>query len=69
LNRQKGDNQVILKSLKKKGITTIIYYKEGVLKTCKGQLHKLNLNEQTLSLKDENQKIFSIRLSRIMEIY
>ncbi|MBR8645687.1 YolD-like family protein [[Brevibacterium] frigoritolerans] len=55
--------------VEKKGITTIIYYKEGVLKTCKGQLHKLNLNEQTLSLKDENQKIFSIRLSRIMEIY
>ncbi|MGE7608247.1 YolD-like family protein [Peribacillus frigoritolerans] len=60
---------MILKSLKKKGITTIIYYKEGVLNTRKGQLHKLNLNEQTLSLKDENQKIFSIRLSRIMEIY
>ncbi|UZD44900.1 YolD-like family protein [Peribacillus frigoritolerans] len=60
---------MILKSLKKEGITTITYYNKGLLKTCKGSMHKLNLNDQTLSLKDENQNIFSIRLSGIKEIY
>ncbi|MBT2668694.1 YolD-like family protein [Bacillus sp. ISL-4] len=48
---------------------TIIYFKDGFLETCKGSMYKLNLNEQTLSIKDNNQKIFSIRLSHIMEIH
>ncbi|CAH0298102.1 MULTISPECIES: YolD-like family protein [Peribacillus] len=60
---------MILKSLKKNGIMTITYFKDGFLETCKGSMYKLNLNEQTLSIKDNNQKIFSIRLSHIMEIH
>ncbi|MBD8591731.1 YolD-like family protein [Peribacillus simplex] len=60
---------MILKSLKKSGIMTITYFKDGLLETCKGNMYKLNLNEQTLSIKDNNQKIFSIRLSHIKEIH
>ncbi|WP_309487245.1 YolD-like family protein [Bacillus sp. ISL-4] len=58
-----------MKIIKKNGIMTIIYFKDGFLETCKGSMYKLNLNEQTLSIKDNNQKIFSIRLSHIMEIH
>ncbi|MBM7703601.1 YolD-like family protein [Metabacillus iocasae] len=60
---------MILKALRKKGFITINYYKDGLLQTIKGQVHHLNLNEQTLSLKDENENVFSIRLSGIKEIY
>lgn len=60
---------MILKSLKKNGVMTITYFKDGLLETCKGNMYKLNLNEQTLSIKDNNQKIFSIRLSHIKEIH
>ncbi|MGE7766872.1 YolD-like family protein [Peribacillus sp. NPDC096540] len=60
---------MILKSLKKNGIMTITYFKDGFLETCKGHMYKLNLNEQTLSLTDKNQNIFSIRLSHIKEIH
>jgi len=59
---------MILKSLEKNHLTTITYYKDGLLKSCQGHIYQLNLNDQTLSLKDEKQNIFSIRLSGIKEI-
>ena len=60
---------MILKALRKNSVLTINYYKNGLLQTCKGRVCKLDLHQQTLSLKDEQQKIFSIRLSGIKEIY
>lgn len=60
---------MILKALRKNHLLTINYNKNGLLQTCKGCICNLNLTEQTLSLKDEHQKIFSIRLSGIKEIY
>ncbi|MFP3126099.1 YolD-like family protein [Ectobacillus funiculus] len=60
---------MILKALRKNGILTVNYLEDGLLQTCKGYLYNLNLFEQTLFLKDEHQKTFSIRLSRIKGIY
>ncbi|MBZ5748909.1 YolD-like family protein [Metabacillus rhizolycopersici] len=59
---------MILKELTKIHFITITYYKDGVLQTCKGRVHKLDLYEQTVSLKDENHQVCSIRLSGIKEI-
>ncbi|WP_028403163.1 YolD-like family protein [Ectobacillus panaciterrae] len=60
---------MILKELTKKRVLTIDYYKNGSLQTCKGRVCNLDLYEQTLSLKDEQQKVFSIRLSGIKDIH
>ncbi|MGZ4160255.1 MAG: YolD-like family protein [Neobacillus sp.] len=60
---------MILKALRKNRLITIIYYKKGLLQTCKGCVSNLNLTEQILSLKDEQQQTFSISLSSIKEIY
>ncbi|WP_110113111.1 YolD-like family protein [Bacillus sp. CGMCC 1.16541] len=60
---------MILKALRKEGLITVNYYKDGLLQTIKGRVHHLNLSEQTLSLKDENENVFSVRLSGIKEIY
>lgn len=57
------------KSIKKNGAVTINYYKNGLLQTFKGKVQRLDLTDQTLSLKDEQQNTFSIRLSGIKEIY
>ncbi|MCM2532689.1 YolD-like family protein [Neobacillus pocheonensis] len=58
-----------LKKLTENRLITIDYYKNGVLQTIKGRVYSLNLIEQIVSLKDEKQKIFSIRLSGIKQIY
>ncbi|MBU8880137.1 YolD-like family protein [Bacillus sp. FJAT-29790] len=58
-----------LKKLTENRLLTIDYYKSGSLQTCKGRVYSLNLKEQILSLKDEKQKIFSIQLSGIINIY
>jgi len=60
---------MILKALRKNGAVTINYYKNGLLQTFKGKVQRLDLTDQTLSLKDEQQNTFSIRLSGIKEIY
>lgn len=60
---------MILRELTKSDLITIDYYKNGLLQTCKGRVYSLNLNEQTLFLKDDQQKILSIRLSGIKEIH
>ncbi|MFB9758450.1 YolD-like family protein [Ectobacillus funiculus] len=59
---------MFLRSLIKNELVTINYYKEGTLYKCKGHVQGLNLAEQTLSLKDQQEKILSIRLSKIMKI-
>ncbi|MGG1400086.1 YolD-like family protein [Bacillus salipaludis] len=59
---------MILKELTNNRIITINYYKDGLLQTCKGYVYNLDLYEQTLSLKDKDQQICSIRLSGIKEM-
>ncbi|MCM3791885.1 YolD-like family protein [Priestia megaterium] len=60
---------MILKALKKNKHVTVNYYENGLLQTFKGKIQNLNLTDQSLSLRDEKQNIFSIRLSGIKEIY
>jgi hypothetical protein len=60
---------MFLKKLTENRIITIDYFTNGVLHTIKGRVNSLNLREQLLSLKDDKQKSFSIRLSGIREIY
>ncbi|MDQ0243562.1 hypothetical protein J2S09_001107 [Bacillus fengqiuensis] len=59
---------MILKGLTQNRLVTINYYQNGILQRCKGRIFKLNLAEQTVFLKDPQQNIFSIQVSRIMEI-
>ena len=53
---QVGLIYMILKEFSQKRFITIDYYKNGLFKTCKGHVLNLNLNEQTLSVKDEQRK-------------
>jgi len=57
-----------LKKLTENKLITINYYTNGTLQTIQGHVYKLNLTEQVLSLKDESQNLFSIRLSQIRNI-
>jgi hypothetical protein len=59
---------MILKELTKNRLININYYKDGLLQTCKGRVYNLDLYQQTLSLKGENQQVYSICLSDIKEI-
>ncbi|RBW67939.1 YolD-like family protein [Bacillus taeanensis] len=59
---------MILKGLTEKRLVTINYYKDGISQKCKGHILKLNLAEQTIFLKDQQEKILSISLSGILEI-
>ena len=58
-----------LKKLTQSGQITIDFYTNGALQTLKGRVYRLNLKDQLLSLKDEKQIPFSIRLSAIKHIY
>ena len=60
---------MILKELTKNRLLTIDYYQNGLLQTCKGYIHNLDLNEQTILLKDEQKRVFSLRLSGIKEVH
>ena len=60
---------MILKALKTNKLLTIIYQNNGFVQTVKGYIQNLNLFEQTLLLKDENQHVRSLRLSSIKNIY
>jgi hypothetical protein len=60
--------QMILKELGRSRILIIKYYKNGFLETCKGYVQRLNLNEQTIDLKDDKENVFKIRLSWIQDI-
>ncbi|MFF2444292.1 YolD-like family protein [Priestia megaterium] len=59
---------MILKELTKNRPITISYYKDGLLNTCKGHIYNLDLQQQSLSVKDGHQQICSIRLASIKEI-
>lgn len=60
---------MFLKKLADSRLITIDYDTNGTLKTFKGRVSHLNLRDQILSLKDENQNSFSIRLSGIRNVY
>ncbi|MEO2075837.1 MAG: YolD-like family protein [Bacillus sp. (in: firmicutes)] len=60
---------MFLKKLTENKQITVDYYTDGNLQTIKGRVYRLNLIEQLLSLKDEKQKSFTIRLSCIRHIY
>ncbi|WHY87140.1 hypothetical protein QNH39_04560 [Neobacillus novalis] len=60
---------MFLKKLAERKLVTIDYDKNGILQTIKGRVYRLNLREQILSMKDEQQNSFSIRLSGIRKIY
>ncbi|RBW68548.1 YolD-like family protein [Bacillus taeanensis] len=60
---------MILKKIIKNGLITINYYKDGVLNNCQGYVHNLDLAEQTISLKDQQNNTLLIHLSKIIEVY
>lgn len=60
---------MILKALKTNKLLTINYQNNGFVQTVKGYIQNLNLLEQILLLKDENQHVRSLRLSSIKKIY
>jgi hypothetical protein len=60
---------MFLKKLTGNRLITIEYFKNGAIHTFKGRVYYLNLVEQILSLRDEKQKSFTIRLSGIRHIY
>jgi hypothetical protein len=59
---------MFLKELAKNRFITIVYSQNGSLKTCKGRVYKLDLYNQTVNVKNEQQNAVSIRLSSIKEI-
>ncbi|AYV67382.1 MULTISPECIES: YolD-like family protein [Niallia] len=59
---------MILKELGRSRLIVINYYKNGLLETIKGQVQKLNLNDQTIDLKDDKENTYQIRLSWIQDI-
>ncbi|WP_066070400.1 hypothetical protein [Neobacillus soli] len=60
---------MFLKKLAERKLITIDYDKNGILQTIKGHVYRLNLRKQILSMKDEQQNSFSIRLSGIRKVY
>ncbi|AMM93559.1 YolD-like family protein [Peribacillus sp. NPDC060186] len=60
---------MFLKELSKNCLMTITYYQNESLQICKGRICNLDLHQQTLSLKVEQQKVLTIRLSGIKEIH
>jgi YolD-like protein len=60
---------MFLKELTQNKDITITYYENGSLQTCEGRVCNLDLQQQMLSLKDKEQKNFSIRLSGIRKIH
>jgi hypothetical protein len=59
---------MFLKKLAKTEPLTVSYHQDGFMQTCTGRLLSLDLKKQTLSLKDEKQKIYFIQLSGIKTI-
>ncbi|MFJ7725305.1 hypothetical protein ACIQXV_03980 [Neobacillus sp. NPDC097160] len=60
---------MFLKKLAESKLVTIDYVKNGISQTIKGRVYRLNLREQMLSLKDEQQNSFTLRLSGIRKVY
>lgn len=59
---------LFLKKLSVNKLISIDYYSNGSLKTIKGRVYKLDLMKQSLLLKDETHKPFTIQLSGIRHI-
>jgi hypothetical protein len=60
--------EMFLKELTKNRLLTITYYQNESLQICKGRIFNLDLDKQTLVLKDIQEKMISIRFSGIKEI-
>lgn len=60
---------MFLKELTKNCLITITYYQNESLQVCKGHVCSLNVQQQTLSVEDEQQKVFTIHLSDIKNIH
>ncbi|WP_042463258.1 YolD-like family protein [Neobacillus dielmonensis] len=58
-----------LKKLTQNEQVTVEYISNGVLKTFKGRVSRLNLSEQKLSLVDEKKISSTIRLANIRNVY
>jgi hypothetical protein len=58
-----------LRKFVKNKMITVDYDMNGTIQTLTGQVYWINLKEQLLSLKDEKQKIVTIKLSGIRNIY
>ncbi|MCM3767000.1 YolD-like family protein [Bacillus sp. FJAT-29814] len=58
-----------LKKLTENNPITIDYYSNGSVKTIKGRVKGLSINEQLLSIINEKQESFTIRLSGIRRIH
>ncbi|MBM4763275.1 hypothetical protein [Bacillus sp. B15-48] len=59
---------MFLRKLAEKRKLTIFYCQQGTTKTIKGELYSINIKEQTLSILDEQQKVFCLPLSEIKQI-
>ncbi|KAB7668064.1 YolD-like family protein [Bacillus sp. B1-b2] len=59
---------MILMELSRSRLIVINYYKNGFLETCKGVIQKLNLNDQTIDIKDDQENMLQIRLSWIKDV-
>jgi hypothetical protein len=60
---------MILRKLTTNRLIIVDYFNKGLLQTSKGYVCNLDLNDQILSLKDEQQRVYFIRLSGIKEIH
>jgi hypothetical protein len=60
---------MILKKLTQNRLITIIYFQNGLLKTCIGRVYKLNYYNQTINVISEKQNAIVIQLSSIKEIH
>lgn len=65
----RGGVTLFLKKLSVNKLISIDYYSNGSLKTIKGRVYKLDPIKQSLLLKDETHKPFTIQLSGIRQIY
>ena len=65
----RGGYCMYLKKLTQNGLITVDFYTNGAFQTLTGRVYDLNLKDQLLSLEDEKQMLFSIRLSSIKHIY
>ncbi|MCM3771401.1 MULTISPECIES: YolD-like family protein [Priestia] len=60
---------MFLKEFTKKCPITLDYYNNGSLETCRGRVCTLDLNQQLLYLRDDQQNVFPIQLSSIKAIH
>ncbi|MCM3186736.1 YolD-like family protein [Priestia aryabhattai] len=59
---------MFLKSLTSDDPLTITYYQDGLLKTYKGHIYKINTIDQLIFLKNDKEDLFSVHLYNIKDI-